>query len=85
MMGECAGLTHVDPDGKAKSRVYCDFSEGGEDRFVMEADMGLDGGEIRITGGSGKWKGATGSGTMKRTGETEGTGTYTYKFDITTP
>lgn len=85
MFGECAGLAHLSAEGEAKSRVYCNFSQGGEDRFVMEADMGLEGGEIRIIGGSGKWKGATGAGMLKRTGENGGTGTYDYKFDITTP
>lgn len=85
LFGECAGLAHVDPEGKAKSRVYCNFGEGGPDRFVMEADMDLESGNITITGGSGKYEGATGTGSLQRTGENGGTGTYTYKFDITTP
>ena len=85
LFGECAGIAHLSSEGKAKGRVYCNFSEGGKDAFVVEADMRLDGGDIRIIGGSGKFGGATGSGMMKRTGESEGSGTYQYEFSITTP
>ncbi len=85
LFGECAGIAHLSSEGKAKGRVYCNFSEGGKDAFVVEADMRLEGGDVRIIGGSGKFDGATGSGMLKRTGESGGSGTYTYEFSITTP
>lgn len=85
MFGECAGLSHLDSEGKAKGRVYCNFSHGSDDVFVVEADMRLDGGDVRIIGGSGKWSGASGTGMLKRTGEKGGQGTYQYEFNISTP
>jgi hypothetical protein len=85
LFGECAGLAHVGGDGDAKSRVYCNFTQSGDDVFVVEADMSMEGGSARVIGGSGKWKGATGTGMLKRSGEDGGTGTYQYEFTISTP
>jgi hypothetical protein len=85
LFGECAGLVHISGDGQAKSRVYCNFAESDDDVFVIEADMGLEGGAVRVIGGSGKWKGASGTGTLKRTGESDANGTYEYEFNIVTP
>jgi hypothetical protein len=85
LFGECAGLAHIDGDGKAKGRIYCNFTEGGKDVFVVEADIGIEGGDVRIIGGSGKWSGASGTGMLKRIGEDGGTGTYLYEFNISAP
>lgn len=85
VFGECAGLAHLTSEGQAKTRVYCNFTETGAGVFVVEADVSIDGGEVKVIGGSGKYAGATGSGMLKRTGEGDGQGTYEYQFDITTP
>jgi hypothetical protein len=42
-----------------------------------------DGGAIKVVGGSGKWKSAT--GTVTPNGEQDGQGLYSYEFTITTP
>jgi hypothetical protein len=44
-----------------------------------------DSGQVEIIGGSGKWAGATGSGTFKRKFSSGNRGTYEYEFTITTP
>lgn len=85
LFGECAGLSHLSSEGKAKSRIYCNFTESGKDVFVVEADVSIEGGDVRVIGGSGKFSGATGTGMLKRTGEDGGKGTYDYEFNITTP
>ena len=45
----------------------------------------LGGVAIEIIGGSGKWQGATGSGTIDRTRYRIGSGDFTYEVKITTP
>ena len=63
-------------------------------REVSErADMAADGevevsnvsGEVEIIGGSGKWSGATGSGTIRPKHSAGVRGSYHYAFEITTP
>ncbi len=42
-------------------------------------------GKVEIIGGSGKWTGATGTGTIKRKWAQGNRGTYEYEFTISTP
>ncbi len=85
MFGECAGLAHLAEDATYRSRLYCNFTENGDDSFSIQADNGMDGGEVTVIGGKGRYKGATGSGTLKPLGEDGGQGRYSYEFKITTP
>ena len=86
MFGECAGLAHLAEGESYRSRLYCNFTENGSDGFTIQADNGLEGGEVTVIGGSGRFEGATGSGSLKALGEEDGgRGRYSYEFKITTP
>ena len=85
MFGECAGLAYLAPDATVSSRVFCNFSENGKDSFVVQGELSPDGGAIKVIGGSGKWKDATGTGSISPLSENDAEGRYSYEFTITTP
>jgi hypothetical protein len=65
--------------------VYCTFNETGDDSFDLHARGDGTSGSVEIIGGSGKWAGATGSGTIKKKWAEDVRGTYEYEFKIATP
>jgi len=85
MFGECAGLAYLTAEASYASRLYCNFSENGKDRFAIQGDMDPEGGEVKVIGGDGRFKDATGSGKLTAIGEEGGQGRYSYEFKITTP
>ena len=85
MSGDCAGLAHLTADGKYSSRIFCTFTETEGDSFDVRGESKGDDGTVEIIGGSGKWNGATGSGTLKRKWAEGNRGTYEYEFRIATP
>jgi len=85
MSGDCAGLAHLTADGKYSSQIFCTFTETEGDSFDVRGESKGDDGTVEIIGGSGKWNGATGSGTLKRKWAEGNRGTYEYEFRIATP
>ena len=83
--GDCAGLVFLPPTGNPSTSVYCTFNETGDDSFDLHARGDGTSGSVEIIGGSGKWAGATGSGTIKKKWAQDARGTYEYEFKIATP
>lgn len=67
----CAGLGIVDKEGKAKSDVYCTLGENDANSFDIKAKVTEGEGTLEVIGGTGRFAGATGSGTYTKS-ETEG-------------
>jgi len=82
---KCMGLGLITGDDKFNAKVYCTFRQNDDDSFDLVADSGPGGGEAKVIGGSGKWKGATGTATFERTATTENGGSFSYKMTISTP
>ena len=83
--GDCAGIGHMTAAGKYSSQVFCTFTEIQGDGFDVRVQGDKEGGSVDIIGGSGKWAGATGTGTLKRKWSQGDRGTYEYEFKIATP
>lgn len=85
IFGDCAGLGYITADGKLSTESYCTFRESNEDAFDLHNKVKGDKGSLEVIGGSGKWQGATGTGTVKRKFTEGDRGTYEYELKITTP
>ncbi len=86
MMGDCAGLGYISADGDYSVDAFCTFEVNATDAFDIRAMLNPEeGGEVEIIGGSGKWSGATGSGTIRPKYNEGVRGSYYYEFEITTP
>jgi hypothetical protein len=85
IFGDCAGLAYLSPTGDVSTSVYCTFTESGGDSFDLHGRGDGVSGSVEIIGGSGKWAGATGTGTIKRKWAQGERGTYEYEFAIATP
>jgi hypothetical protein len=86
LYGDYAGLGYADVGGEYSARAICTFAETETDGFAIDATVEPGVGDIvKILGGSGKWAGATGDGTLEaKTADTYG-GSYSCEFRITTP
>ena len=86
LYGDCAGLGYADADGAYSARAFCTFAETNVDGFAIDAKVepGV-GGSVQIIGGTGKWAGATGEGTLESKDSGGYGGSYEYEFRITTP
>ncbi len=85
IFGDCAGLGYLSPDSAYEVHVFCTFTETGNDSFDVKGEGGVKGGGVEIIGGSGKWMGATGTGTFTRKWADGPRGSFDYEFHITTP
>ncbi len=85
LFGECAGVGYLPAEGQITSNVYCAFKETGEDSLDVHLAVEGDKAKVTVLGGSGKWAGATGSGTVARTFEASNRGGYTYEWTVKTP
>jgi len=85
MNGDCAGLGYISPEGKVSINSICTFAVTAEDGFVIRTDSSVEGGTVKVIGGSGKWKGATGTGKMTRRWIEGSRGSYDYELTISTP
>jgi hypothetical protein len=85
IFGDCAGLGYLTVDGEYTGEVYCTFAENDSDHFDVRGSGKRDSATVEILGGSGKWSGATGTGTLKRKWADGNRGTYEYEFKIATP
>jgi len=85
IFGDCAGLGYLTVEGSYSGDIYCTFTETGDDSFDVKGAVRDDSGSVEIIGGSGKWTGATGKGSIKRKYSAGNRGSYEYEFSITTP
>ena len=85
IFGDCAGLGYLTVEGRYSGDIYCTFTETGDDGFDIKGVMRDKSGSVEIIGGSGKWTGATGKGSIKRKYSAGNQGSYEYEFSITTP
>ena len=85
IFGDCAGLGYLTVEGSYSGDVYCTFTETGDDSFDVKGAVRGESGSVEILGGSGKWAGATGKGSIKRKYSAGTQGSYEYEFSITTP
>ena len=85
IFGDCAGIGFLSPESRYSAQLYCTFTETGNDAFDLKAVMDDQHGTIEIIGGSGKWQGATGAGSVKPKYAEGDRGSYEYEFKITTP
>lgn len=85
LFGQCTGLAYVSDKNVTSTNVYCTFTETGDDSFDIHAKLTDGKGGVDIVGGSGKWKGSTGTGKIKRKFESGSRGSYSYEFKISTP
>jgi hypothetical protein len=86
VFGDCAGLGYMSAEGEYSVDAYCSFAETEEDAFAIKAKVNpAEGGSVEVIGGSGKWAGATGTGTIKPKYSEGNRGSYTYEFKIMTP
>jgi hypothetical protein len=85
MSGDCAGLGYISPEGEVSIDSVCDFSLNSKDALVIRGEADLVGSKIKVIGGSGKYEGATGSGTMRRRWVEGNRGSYDYEITVTTP
>ncbi len=85
MSGDCAGLGYISPEGEVSIDSICNFSLSSKDGLVLRNESGIEGAKVKVIGGSGKFEGATGSGTMKRKWVEGNRGSYDYEVKVTTP
>ena len=85
MFGSCIGLAYLGADESYAANMLCTFTETGEDGFDIRGLGDGQTGKVEIIGGSGKWAGATGTGTFARMWTDGPRGSYEYEFAITTP
>jgi hypothetical protein len=86
LYGDCAGLGYAGAEGAYSARAFCTFAETETDGFAIDVKVepGV-GGSVKIIGGSGKWAGASGEGTLESKDTDDYAGSYSYEFRITTP
>jgi hypothetical protein len=82
---KCTGMGMLGADAPQDIDFYCSFMENETDGFDMHGSEKPDGSKATIIGGSGRWAGATGGGTFKRTQTSQTSGSSTFDLKITTP
>ena len=86
MEGECAGTAYLSPESEIIMKVLCTYSLNAKDGFVIAIDGNpAKGAKVKVLGGSGSFKDATGTGSVKRKFAEGNRGSYDYEFKITTP
>ena len=85
MSGDCAGLAYISPEGEVSIDSICNFSLNSKDGLVIRGQADLEGSKVEVIGGSGKFTGATGTGTMTRKWVEGNRGSYDYEVKVTTP
>lgn len=85
LFGHCAGLGYVSPKGEFTSTAYCTLHEDDSHSLDIRAERTADGATGEVIGGSGRWKGATGTMTLKSRFEEGNRGSFDYTMTLTTP
>ena len=82
---KCMGLGLIAVKDDVETDIYCTFRKGSDDAFDLKAKSSTKGGTAMVIGGSGKWKGATGTASFKRLSTTGNGGSFSYEMTITIP
>ena len=83
---KCVGMGVLTIDNRFSDEFYCTLRENDTDSFDLQGtEDEKGGGTVTVIGGSGKWKGATGSGDFELVSNNNELSTFTYKLTITTP
>lgn len=88
LYGRCMGMGLIPPEGEENryaAEFYCTFRLNEQDAFDFKGIDKVGGISVEIIGGSGKWAGATGTGTLERIRKEAGKGDFSYELAITTP
>jgi hypothetical protein len=81
----CAGLGLVSAESSHSTDFYCTFKANENDSLDVKGTDGPEGGQATVIGGSGRWQGATGSGTFKRVSSSDTSSSSTFELNVTTP
>jgi hypothetical protein len=85
LFGECTGLGYISPDGTFTSTAYCTLREDDTHSMDVRAERAEGGASGTVIGGSGRWKGATGTVTMKSRFNDGARGSFDYQMVVNTP
>lgn len=83
--GNCSGLIRISTKDIESATAVCSFREHDQDAFDVELSFSGDHAKVSVLGGSGRWKDASGDGTLTRKYVQGNHGTYQYTFNISTP
>ena len=83
----CSGMGIIKAGGDKGMVFYCTFTDSlmTDDAFDIKGVEGPDGTRVEVVGGSGRWQGATGTGSIVDTGTVEPVSTFEFEFEIVTP
>ncbi len=82
----CVGMGLQKTDETITTSFYCNLKESEEDSFDIKGTAkNEEGGEFEVIGGSGKWAGATGTGSFVREIQSEKGNKNIFKVEITVP
>ncbi len=81
----CVGMGLLGEGSSHQTDFYCTFKANENDSLDVKGTDGPEGGQATVIGGSGKWKGATGTGTFKRVSSTETSSSSTFELNVSTP
>ena len=84
MFGDCTGMGLLTAKGELSGDIFCNFEENAKDGFDIRGKLMADGATAEVIGGSGKWKGATGSGKFHTRFVKGNWITYEYELKIAT-
>ena len=82
----CSGMGLEKPNESTTTDFYCNIKESEEDSFDIKGTAGDEsGGQFVVTGGSGKWAGASGKGQFVRVLQSDAGNKNVFETEITVP
>lgn len=81
----CVGMGVLNGTGGHSTEFYCTMKANDTDILDLKGNDSAEGGKVTVIGGSGKWTGATGSGTFQRISGTETEAVSSFEISVTTP
>ena len=83
----CTGMGVLRADDDYGMVYYCTLvdTRNRGDAFDIKGIETPDSNKVEIVGGSGRWQGATGAGTVEQLRSSGSTSAFTFTFEITTP
>lgn len=81
----CSGLGLLGEDTLKHLDFYCSFTADDDNSFDVHGREDASGFKAAIIGGSGRWKGATGTASFERVAVTESSAQTNFKLEMATP
>ena len=81
----CGAMGLLSKDNQFNFDVYCSMNAGDKDAIDFKGAGNSDLVKVTVIGGKGRWKGATGSGTITPQEKDGAANAFSYKFKVTTP